>query len=284
MSIKLSPQEWQLISSYLDHQVSAEEKTAVETRLEQDARFRQAFDGLQRTRALLRSAPARKAPRSFTLTREMVAPKPLARWLPVFNWGSITASAVAVILFFTTNLLPNLGMAYRIAPMAAEAPAAAVEMASPDTAPAEDSNYNRSPIIQWGAPPVYGIGGGGGGDGSSETIVGGKGGGPESVPVGPLSNGAPEGTTVDLPPTPQDQPLTPEMMPTQIEPLPGNPILGLPAPETAGKEINPAGYPAYSDEADRQPFPAANLIAAVLAFLAVLLAIAALLVRKQLRS
>lgn len=290
MSIKLSPQEWQLISSYLDNQVTADEKAAVEMRLEQDARFRQAFDGLQRTRALLRSIPQRKAPRSFALTREMVKPKPLARWLPVFNWGSIAASAVAALLFFTTNLLPNLGMAYRIAPMAAEAPAAAVEMAAPDTAPAEDSNYNRSPIIQWGAPPVYGMGGGGGdgssepirggGDGTGPTIIGGKGGGP----VGPLSNGAPEGTTVDIPPVTLEQPLTPDMMPTQIEPLPGNPILGLPAPETAGKEIDKSGYPVYTDEYTSQPFPVANLIAAVLAFLAVLLAVAALLVRKQLRS
>ncbi len=266
MSVKLSPQEWQLISSYLDNQVTAEEKSAVETRLKQDEQYHQAVDGLQRTRALLRSIPARKAPRSFALTPAMVAPKPLSRWLPVFNWGSIAASAAAVILFFATNLLPGLSLAPQAgAPMAAEAPA--VEMAAPDAGRVEESNYSRSPIILWGAPLAYGKGGGGGADTSMEKVPGGMGGGPEPMP------------TLSL-----EQPAAPEAMPTQIEPLPGNPILGLPDAELAGREIDRAGNPLPAGEAEALRISPANLAAAVLAFLAVCLAIAAFTIRKQLRS
>ena len=95
----LSPRDAQTLSAYLDGQLSPEETRRLELRLARDPSLRSALDALRATRAALRRAPQRRAPRSFALTPRMVAKKPpLPR---AVSWMQV-ASAAAAALFLLT--------------------------------------------------------------------------------------------------------------------------------------------------------------------------------------
>jgi hypothetical protein len=173
----------ELLSSYLDGQLSSVDAARLEARLRTDPEMRSVLQDLRGARSLLRQLPMRKAPRNFTLTPKMVGKNPpLPRSYPVFRFAATLAT---IMLFFTyaLNVLgPQLaaqpaafGMgggggapetfasslateapAIAAAPAATEPPAAAteapaaqepsVEMAPYSTAtaaPAEDANSTR---------------------------------------------------------------------------------------------------------------------------------------------
>jgi hypothetical protein len=116
----------ELISSYLDGQLSPSESARLESRLSSDSNLRAAMHDLREARGLLRQLPARKAPRNFTLTRQMVGLKPpLPRAYPTFRF----ATALATLLLVVTFAVNALG----------------------------------SSLSKTAAAPAYGLGGGGGG-------------------------------------------------------------------------------------------------------------------------
>lgn len=127
----------ELISAYLDGQLSGTEKAQIELRLKNEPELRSLQDQIGASRAILHKLPARRAPRNFTLTPRMAGVKPpLPRAFPAFRW----ASAVAAFLFFMA-LAANLSV-----------PALANLRAS--------------------APPVaFGMGGGGGGVGGGAPDI-----------------------------------------------------------------------------------------------------------------
>ncbi|HEY3313460.1 MAG TPA: hypothetical protein VGK00_17610, partial [Anaerolineales bacterium] len=104
MTQQTSFSDVELISAFLDGQLSATDKARLETRLKTDPQLRSILDDLGTSRALLRNLPARRAPRNFTLTPKMAGVKPpVPRTFPFFR----LASALAAILFifaFAANL------------------------------------------------------------------------------------------------------------------------------------------------------------------------------------
>ena len=72
----MKPQEWQVLSTYIDNQLSPGEKAAVEKRLSTDPEIQKALEELLQTRALLRRMPQHPVPHNFTLTPEMVSARP----------------------------------------------------------------------------------------------------------------------------------------------------------------------------------------------------------------
>lgn len=119
----------ELLSAYLDGELKRSDLAKTESRLKSDPEFESAMKDLRATRTLLRRLPTRKAPRNFTLTREMVGQNPpLPRIYPIFR----LATVVATLLFFFSIGVNSFG----------------AQMASQDYA--------------------YGMGGGGGGDSFSE--------------------------------------------------------------------------------------------------------------------
>jgi hypothetical protein len=127
------------LSAYLDGQLNASDAAQLESRLKTDTELASTLSDLRAARGILRKLPARKAPRNFTLTRQMVGLKPpLPRTYPLFR----LATAFAAILFlfsFAANTL---------APMSSGA---------------------ASPIYGIGGACEYGCGGGGGADPSMES-------------------------------------------------------------------------------------------------------------------
>lgn len=163
MNAPLTPQDWEILSAYLDGQLTEAEQNRVRVLLERRPELREELEVLRRTRQVLRAAPRRRAPRNFTLTPAMARQaRPPSFWsrasVPSFGFASALATLLFVLSFFfrmtplgTTNL----------APMMAAAPEAAR-----DRAQSEYGVPTSAPIINWqGGTPTGVAGGMGGGPG-----------------------------------------------------------------------------------------------------------------------
>ena len=312
--IPISPSEWQLLSAYLDDQVSSDERSQVERKLDSDDAFRQAMLSLQKTRLVIRSMPRRKVPRNFTLTPEMVPARRTFQLFPLLRLSSAFAAIAAVVLF-AVQLFP--GMFNASSQMAAPA---AVDMTA-----AENSSGSVPPMIYWGGPPAATGKGGGGGGGAAQVYPGGIGGGAPDTVFGVPSDAATPAIQFEIPQSTSPAgiggaavveatpaiasalPLesTPAATGTQVPPLTlapeptataetqrsqatlsGNPVLGL-RPQDSGKVIAES-QPLETTAAQNEPAPtmrALLLPAAIgLALLAVVSAVAAWIIWKKSRG
>ena len=135
-------QEIELLSSYLDGQLNASESTRLESRLSSDRELASVLNDIRSARDILRSLPARKAPRNFMLTRKMVGLKPpLPRAYPIFRFSTAFATTLLMISF-AANLLASQFSFAASAPQAAYGfggggdPASAAEEPLMEMAPA----------------------------------------------------------------------------------------------------------------------------------------------------
>ena len=104
MKKNLSPRDWELLSSYIDGQLSNGKRVQLEARLNVNADLRAALDDLTRTRAMLRSLPRVKAPRSFKITPELVGQREPRRIYPFFQLASALSSVMLVLVLLTDFL------------------------------------------------------------------------------------------------------------------------------------------------------------------------------------
>jgi hypothetical protein len=147
----MNQRDLELLSSYLDGQLSPSDSARLEGRLKTDSQLASVLNDLRATRTLLRKLPARQAPRNFTLTRKMVGQNPpLPRAYPFFRFASALATLLFVFSFGLNSVsrmtAPNFGMGggggdasseQNIELYAEEAPAAATEPSAATEAPAE---------------------------------------------------------------------------------------------------------------------------------------------------
>ncbi len=243
MSAGLDPRQWQQLSEYLDHQLDEKQMARVERMLVSSPEWQEGLQSLRNTRAALRAAPSRRAPRNFTLSAAQAAKirKP-TRVFWLFRLSSAVSTAMAVIFVV-------LGFVLQAAPASAPMMAAAPAMEkSADQAVGATS----VPIIIWGPPEMnqylsdgqmgaaseaYGKGGGGGGYGGDGGVA------PETMTSQqeadlPAAEAPVQETQNDAlalaPPAPAMDFLA-EPAPTSAEPAPetrelipeSNPILGL---------------------------------------------------------
>lgn len=108
---ELSSRDLELLSAYLDGQLSQADGARLESRIKNNPELRSVYDGLRQTRALLRKLPARRAPRNFRLTPQMVGIKPsIPRSFPIFRLTSVLAS-ILLFLGYAVNLFsPAISM------------------------------------------------------------------------------------------------------------------------------------------------------------------------------
>ena len=163
----LTSEDWQLLSAYLDNQISDKEKRRVDERLQSDPECRQGLETLRQTSMLLRSLPVRRVPRNFTLSAQP-APKKL---IPIFVGVLRFSSAAAALLLMAAFALdfaqkPRTEM---VSKAADEMQPAAAALQSP-AQPAGEAPM----IIFWGAPaPMMGAYGKGGGGAEGPGVGGG---------------------------------------------------------------------------------------------------------------
>ena len=249
MKTPLSPQDWQNLSAYLDHQLSTREQAHLEERLIQQPELREGLEELRETRLMLRSVPRRKLPHAFTLTRAMAAEQSRRRsiWAPVFG-----VSSLASFLLLIVSILFALGP--RAAQVAMqEAPAAPVPTAQ---------------IVYWGGlPAAEGMGGGGGGDVGTPLGMGGGEPSPQMKAEAAQPLQAPQATQVpmavqkamptettlpDMRETPTDIPRAMDSTTANEPSGGGNPILGI-RPTNEQGQMLPTVVTASVERAENQP-------------------------------
>jgi len=102
-----TPQDVEKLSALLDASLPPAESARLEERLQQDPALASVYAQLRQARQLLRALPARRAPRNFTLRREMrgiQAPvPPAAFWM---QWSSALATLLFLFGFALNSALP----------------------------------------------------------------------------------------------------------------------------------------------------------------------------------
>lgn len=107
------------LSAYLDGQLNTSDAARLEARLKTDPELASVMNDLRAARGILRKLPARKAPRNFTLTRQMVGLKPpLPRTYPLFRLATAFAAILFLFSFTATTLVPMLSFGGAAAPAA----------------------------------------------------------------------------------------------------------------------------------------------------------------------
>ena len=200
------------LSAYLDAQLPAAERVALEADLARDAALQEQMAALRHTVAMVRALPLREPPRNYLLTPAMVAaptpPQPTrARrsLLPLWLMRAATAlSAAAFVLAVGLNLNPAMLPMAR-APMETasetaflmDAPEEPVMLqAMPEAeAPADASAAMKSAPPDAAAPaPEFGVGGGFEEGNAGAPGVGGVGGGEPEVGLAAAPFPTPEAT------------------------------------------------------------------------------------------
>jgi hypothetical protein len=127
---RLSPQDLERLSAYIDRRLPAADSSRLELRLAREPQLREALEELRWTTGLLRSLPSLPTPRSFALKPEAVTRRQAARWYPTLQLGTALAG-IAFLAVVGLDVFTS-----RVASLAARAPAPAAEDASLE-APAE---------------------------------------------------------------------------------------------------------------------------------------------------
>lgn len=101
MTLNLSDPDYELISAYIDGQLSEAERRAFEARLQNDLALQRELAVWQQTTALLNALPELPAPRNFTLDARMAQP-PLKLSRPARTWrfNALSAAAALVVVMF----------------------------------------------------------------------------------------------------------------------------------------------------------------------------------------
>lgn len=105
----MNSRDIELLSAYLDGELSPSDSARVELRINSDGELASALDDLRAARTLLRKLPKRRAPRNFTLTRKMVGLNPpLPRAYPAFRFATVIATLLFFFTFGLNTLAPQL--------------------------------------------------------------------------------------------------------------------------------------------------------------------------------
>jgi hypothetical protein len=115
MSRPLTDHDYELISAYLDGALSDSERSALETRLQNEPVLRRELEALRQTVALVQQLPPLKAPRNFTLDTRMIRPARLLIFPTTAAFSALSAAA-AVLLLLLAGFLSQQQMALDFAP------------------------------------------------------------------------------------------------------------------------------------------------------------------------
>jgi anti-sigma factor RsiW len=108
------------LSAYLDGQLNPSDSARLESRITADPELASALSDLRAARGILRKLPARKAPRNFTLTRQMVGLKPpLPRTFSFFRFSTAFAAILLMLTFAANSISPRVSFG-AAAPLAAQ--------------------------------------------------------------------------------------------------------------------------------------------------------------------
>ena len=197
----------ELLSAYLDNELSPAERRKLERRLTDDPKLQATLAELRTVKTRLAALPKVKPPRNFTLTPAMAGrpTRPAPRLLSVLNW----ATALAAVLFAVV-IASDLSGGLRAPQAAAPAPTANGEAFVAEQAPAAQKSLTATPspeaavamapAVPEPVEPLTGtVGEGGGGAGDGGRVL--EGTPPADAVTQSLAVEAPAPTETALPPT-----------------------------------------------------------------------------------
>jgi anti-sigma factor RsiW len=122
MKNQINSRDYELISAYLDNQLSSKDHAFFEERLKADPELQKELNEISDTRLILRSLPQRRAPRNYYVTVEAVRPRSNLKLAPIFGIVSAAASVLlALVIFGSSFLRPTYQTAMAPAPVVASA-------------------------------------------------------------------------------------------------------------------------------------------------------------------
>ncbi len=233
MNNPILEKDLELLSSYLDGQLSLSEESQVEERLDSDSAFHDTYEKLERTHLILSSLTQLPVPHNFTLSPDLNKKKSN---FPSFFQFFRLSSAIA-----TLGLVVLLAIDYF--PFAAQQPVfQRVEVVQVPAAAAPVAKSNEPPIIIiWGSsqPELLGKGGGGGnGQGGANSAY--------TIPQPDIASPG-LSSEMAVPPT---QPISPQLAPSLASPSEDTmsapetgiggtgPILGIPPSNDRGSILS----------------------------------------------
>lgn len=111
----ISRRDWQLLSEYIDGELSERKRVRLESRLASERALRDALRKIKRTQQILRAAPHLSAPRDFVLTPDMIPQRETRSFFPVFRLATALVSILLVavlVLDFGGIVFPMRGAEY----------------------------------------------------------------------------------------------------------------------------------------------------------------------------
>jgi len=139
------------LSAYLDGELTASEAARLQARLEAEPALKAALEELRATSQTVRSLPALRVPRNFTLTPQMAGIRPRRPAYPALRLAAVLAT-VGFVLVSGLDVLGR-GLVLR-----AGAPAPSFETARLAQPPAEQGGAIAPSATQEAAPPAMGLG------------------------------------------------------------------------------------------------------------------------------
>lgn len=271
MNDKLTRQDYELISAYLDNSCSPKERRLLEERLKVDPEFAQVLREFKHAKRLLREMPVKPVPHNFTLKASQAPAHPQRFSLALtLNFVSVAALLLLFVVFGGSHLIPGF-MGQQTASRAAAAP-----MAFSAAMPASTSESTPM-IITWGqgvsadSVMAKGLGGGGSTNGGTYSV-------PQTLPLM-----ATEGTAEATEAVPQGELLTAPQATgtTQATDDTSSLILGIPDKADQGKVISPTATEVEIEQVNGAPSIDLTWIEVSLGALAAVAAALAWLLRRM---
>ncbi len=129
---QVSADDRDLLSAFLDQQLSAAERAALQERLAAEPALQRELDELRTTAALLRDLPPVRPPRSFTLDPAMVPAR--RQW---FSFGLMRAGAAVAAVMLVLTFVPDLGRGRGLPAAAVSIPQMSESMSAATANPAD---------------------------------------------------------------------------------------------------------------------------------------------------
>jgi hypothetical protein len=147
MKIHMTWRDYELISAYLDNQLSSKDRALLEARLKTDSELRMELQEIGKTRLLVRRLPKLRAPHNYFVKADAIRVRPTLRLAPVFGIVSALASVLLALVIFGSTFFSS-------SPQVAMAPAAS-NTNPPLAAQQEVQRSAASPVTTTeSAPPV----------------------------------------------------------------------------------------------------------------------------------
>jgi hypothetical protein len=99
MTQQISPRDYELLSAYLDGELSTRDRARLEARMTKQPDLRLGLEELRQTKMLLRSLPQKRAPRNFTIPNALPRRRPVPRLFPALRFASALAGILFMVVF-----------------------------------------------------------------------------------------------------------------------------------------------------------------------------------------